>query len=352
MYKLSDFREVLIEQAVCNFHCKYCHSGFSDGSNCHTFKTKFDKEWWEKNVELVPVEHIAIWGGEPFANFKVVSEIVEYLKPYVGTFTMICNGSLFDIEKAKWCIENNVRVHFSHDFSDQAIRGKDFLKDEKFWEACRYMKENHKPLFGQPEWKISLQRVVHGSMSGFEADVKYLEQLPKEFDYVFSTAIQRGENMPDEFCWTADNLIPYYKSLMQYVIDKKPLAKYFYSNLIKRHFRRYFDIPARFTCAPLNHIAEGKMHSISASGKLYFCHAQNEFDRGIHVNEDCKTCKWAKGCMGACGVMKQKVPCSEWKKLHEVLYDEIDAFVKKVCPEGTPHVCNSIKKAVGDYLEN
>lgn len=350
MYKLSDFREVLMEQAVCNFHCQYCHSGFGDNSNCHGLRLNFNKEWWEKNVELDYTDHIAIWGGEPFANFNILKDLVDYLNPYVGTFTLICNGSLFDLEKAKWCIENRVRVHFSHDLSDQYIRGKDFLKDDKFWEACEYMQKNHKPLFKQPEWKISLQKVLHAQSSSFEEDLKYIETLPKEYKWNFSFAIQRGNTMPDRFAWKADTLLSYFHDVLEYIENKGPYAKYIFGTFIKRHFRCWLNIPNKYPCGAMNSTSS-HMKSIGVSGVLHFCHANSEFDRGIKFKEECKTCEWSKCCMASCAVMDQKIPCSEWKKLHRGMYNMINSFVNRVCP-GTPNNFRIIRQSVEDYLNN
>lgn len=349
MYKLSDFREILMEQAVCNFHCKYCHSGFGDNSNCHSRLLSFDKDWWDKNVEKDYVEHMGIWGGEPFANFKQLDEIVNYLDPYVGTFTIITNGSLIDIDKIKWCIEHRVRLHFSHDLSDQDIRGKDFLQNDKFWEAMEYMKDNFVPVWRQPEWKISLQKVLHEQTSSFSEDLKYIETLPKGYKYNFSFAIQRGENMPDEYVWNSDKILSYLSEVLDYIYEKGEYAKFIYMTFIKRHFRCYMDIPTKFTCRPMQDLADGKMKSIGLSGNLYFCHANNEFDKGVKIKDKCNSCKWAKACMGACAVMNHKVPCEEWELFYEKWYQKIDEFVNKIAPD-TPRMLRPLQDAVGNYL--
>ena len=117
----------------CNFKCKYCSE---TGANTGNFGISMDtlpkfKENLKGIVEAYPIKTIQFFGGEPMMYYDEMINIARSTKekrPEMK-FTMITNGSLIDMKRAKELMELDFGISISHDGPYQEIqRDKDFLK--------------------------------------------------------------------------------------------------------------------------------------------------------------------------------------------------------------------------------
>ncbi len=111
MQKKSVRTITLIITENCNLSCRYCYEHNKSISNMsfETAKSILDKELMtcskEKNESII----IELFGGEPFLNFELIKQIVEYvLKVYKGEihFFATTNGTLVHNDIQKWLVEN------------------------------------------------------------------------------------------------------------------------------------------------------------------------------------------------------------------------------------------------------
>lgn len=119
----NGFRQlILIVTENCNLRCKYClYSGEYENSRNHSFyRMSLDvaKEAVQKYLNSVkeikkikpifsPV--IGFYGGEPLLNFKLIKQIVQYVKEiYTGEvyFNITSNATLLDEEKIDFLVKN------------------------------------------------------------------------------------------------------------------------------------------------------------------------------------------------------------------------------------------------------
>lgn len=334
--KLSQIHEFCIENCRCNFHCVYCHSGYTNGENNHTSKPYFNRQWFDENLDMsTPVNKLRFWGGEPFANWDVYKEVIEYFYGHYTSSSFICNGSLFEKEKAKWLAEHNVRVHFSHDFASQSLRGIDFLKTDGFKQAAETMRE----VFAKKnkKYRLSLRKVYHNESKTFNDDIVYLEDVAKtifpDWDFRISIAFGRGFDIGSKYVWKSENLLKYVEDCVSYYEENGLLAMSLIPNLLSRAFAVY-DIVKGYkkprnlcpaTTCYNNHIP----YAISSTGHLSYCHCYSEYPRSTTIRETCANCKRRLYCMGACVVTDNTAQCSEWAKLYDGLYEIACKFVEK-----------------------
>ncbi len=122
----------LFTGGACNMGCAYCiqegMKGHADtakpdaGKVCDALAWLFRKSGREK-FEL------NFMGGEPLLHWPLLTQVMERLESMIpgAEFSIITNGTLFDGEKARFCIGHDVFVSLSHDGPGQALRGKDPL---------------------------------------------------------------------------------------------------------------------------------------------------------------------------------------------------------------------------------
>lgn len=132
---------VLNVSDVCNMNCKYCYLGGGEDSNsfmsfdeAKTIVDAYFKYVFEKYADSINIKSdlwITIAGGaEPMCNYKVVKDIVEYIKTFRDerisndqiNLCLVTNG-FFDSEKALYVSENFDRVQLSFD-GPQMIQDK------------------------------------------------------------------------------------------------------------------------------------------------------------------------------------------------------------------------------------
>lgn len=150
----KEFGELRIQLGLgCNFHCKYCIGTHGEEHVRHEQLVSMPPKLTAKNFVQILVDNdikpqrIVFWGGEPLVYWKTIIELVPLLKEKIKSiksFGTITNGSLLTLDKAKFLVENNIAVTFSHDgWSFNAYRDdNDPLDNPKVLEAVRYYFDN------------------------------------------------------------------------------------------------------------------------------------------------------------------------------------------------------------------
>lgn len=132
----------------CNYSCKYCHSKEHSIINIEPEKIPL-KEFIERLTKLnLNPKKITIWGGEPLVYIKTWKKLQPYLNklyPNAKFFT-ITNGSLINLDIAKWLVKNNIYIVISHDGPTFKLyrNDKDPLDDPKIIEGIQYYIDNIK----------------------------------------------------------------------------------------------------------------------------------------------------------------------------------------------------------------
>lgn len=107
----------------CNFHCKYCYETTKSNTNHTTiaikedYQTKATKLVQRVSKVLNNLKQVTFWGGEPLVYLKLIKHLIPQFKNAYHDiqFCTITNGSLLNIDTAKYLIDNKVHVTISHD---------------------------------------------------------------------------------------------------------------------------------------------------------------------------------------------------------------------------------------------
>ena len=138
---------------ACNYNCEYC---LQKRDNTETLGgvpgdvtplVSGFSQWLSKTDGRGIVFEIR--GGEPLVYWKTLKPLIEQTRTlYPAAMLLITtNGSLLDMEKARWLIKHRVVVHVSHDGPGQAVRGKDPLKEPASRKAILHLLQEHKDSF-------------------------------------------------------------------------------------------------------------------------------------------------------------------------------------------------------------
>lgn len=132
----------------CNYSCKYCYSKIQSVINIEQEKIPLE-EFIERLTKLnLNPKKVTIWGGEPLVYIKTWKKLQPYLnKLYPNTkFFTITNGSLINLDIAKWFVENNIKIIISHDGPSFKVyrNEKDPLDNPKVIEGLQYYIDNIK----------------------------------------------------------------------------------------------------------------------------------------------------------------------------------------------------------------
>lgn len=132
----------------CNYSCKYCYSKIQSVIYIEQEKISLE-EFIERLTKLnLNPKKISIWGGEPLVYIKTWKKLQPYLNklyPNAKFFT-ITNGSLINLDIAKWFVENNIKIIISHDGPSFKVyrNEKDPLDNPKVIEGLQYYIDNIK----------------------------------------------------------------------------------------------------------------------------------------------------------------------------------------------------------------
>lgn len=118
---------------ACNFNCKYCSEGESNSGNFGVTQETLPlfKKNLKETLRKYPIKTLQFFGGEPMMYYDEMLDIARCTKEMAPEvkFTMITNGSLITMERAKELLELDFGISVSHDGPYQEIqRDRDFLK--------------------------------------------------------------------------------------------------------------------------------------------------------------------------------------------------------------------------------
>lgn len=136
----------------CNLGCPYCfQKQYRDGV-VHQVP-EFTEEEIQDAADAIndnpQYQFIDYWGGEPLMYLDVVKRIEKLVfRTDKRLRRILTNGILLDLDTAKWLMENNFELVFSHDAQAQHRRGKEVFDDPKVVEAVTWLINNHKDRFG------------------------------------------------------------------------------------------------------------------------------------------------------------------------------------------------------------
>ena len=96
---------------ICNLRCRHCYN--ESDSRCTTTMSIDDYKHVVDCLDQLGVKRVQIIGGEPFAEKKLLKEMLEYT---IGKFEFIeifTNGTLIDGEWFDFLAKNNIRIALS-----------------------------------------------------------------------------------------------------------------------------------------------------------------------------------------------------------------------------------------------
>lgn len=110
----------------CNYTCTYCSQGgqkeeATSSSDAIGFIAGLDA--WLKEAP----DKIEFWGGEPMLYWKKLEILIPALREKFqdAHFSIVTNGSLLDLRKARFLYRHGFSMAISHDGPGQSLRGED-----------------------------------------------------------------------------------------------------------------------------------------------------------------------------------------------------------------------------------
>lgn len=235
---MGNFKQItLIITETCNLNCTYCYEKHKENSymTFETARTIIDKEC----EGMLDDDYIQIefFGGEPFLNFKLIKEVVEYVnvkyQKRVG-YNTTTNGTLLTDEMKRWLKEHsdNFYAALSLDGTKSMHNANRIFKDEKTGSYdcidIDFFLETYKPakvkMTISPNILMSMtEGIVELLEKGFEVDATlalgtvdwsernnvktFIEQLQLIIDYYNvhpEYEIVRMLRVPVEAIWSED----------------------------------------------------------------------------------------------------------------------------------------------------
>lgn len=339
----------------CNYKCKYCLQ------NEHRDDIKFIPEEFLnilKNSDLDfqnTIENIRIWGGEPLVYWKRFTKLIKLLREdlqYKGDIYTVSNGSLFNLEKANYCIKNNIHIGFSHDGSAQTILRDefDFLDDLNINYAVKYMMK---------------KRFSHilTTLGPYNYDIKntieFLEKkLYKGFPIKLSTVLKADSRCKEILNEYGKNGLEILKNNLLWGLSLKPEDPYYsyfidirrLRNTVIRHI--IYKLPYATFKARCPAYFSAERLSIDTEGRLLTCYADNPLNgmnngnikdistcgwnlKSIHDREICKHCPYVMACMGGCPLLNEedhKIRCQSMMPYNQALFESAfkEVFGKEI----------------------
>lgn len=191
----NGFKQLIIELTdKCNLRCKYCiysdhyeHTR-SHGNTMMTFDTaKKAVDYYFENFKAVyrrnPLKKpiITFYGGEPLVNYKLLKEIVLYIKEnynkYDVSYNITVNGTLFRKEIQDFLVENKFSILVSLDgYKDNHNRNRVDINSEptfdRIIENINIFKANH------GEYQLAI-----ASCFDYKTDISKMKEFFDKFDY-------------------------------------------------------------------------------------------------------------------------------------------------------------------------
>lgn len=338
----------------CNYKCKYCLQ------NEHRDDIKFIPEEFlnilkNSNLNFSSIEHIRIWGGEPFVYWKRFKKLIKLLREdlkYIKEIYTVSNGSLFNLEKANYCIKNNIHIAFSHDGPAQiTLRDPvDYLDDLNIRSSIKYLMQK----------KLAhIILVLSPYNYDIKETIKFLEKkLYVGFPIKLSTVFKADSRSKDILKDYGENGLEILKNNLLWGLSLKPNDPYYsyfvdirrLRNTVIRHIiykLPYASFKAR--CPAYNSV---ERLSIDTEGRLLTCYADNPLNglnhgnikdistcgwnlKSIHDREICKHCPYVMACMGGCPLLDEedhKIRCQSMMPYNQALFESAfkEVFGKEI----------------------
>lgn len=338
----------------CNYKCKYCLQ------NEHRDDIKFIPEEFlnilkNSNLDFNSIENIRIWGGEPLVYWKRFKKLIKLLREdlqYTKQIHTVSNGSLFNLEKANYCIDNNINIAFSHDGPAQTILRDpiDYLDDLNIKSSIKYLMQK----------KLAhIILVLSPYNYNIKETIKFLEKkLYVGFPIKLSTVFKADSKSKDILKDYGENGLETLKNNLLWGLNLKPNDPYYsyfvdarrLRNTVVRHIiykLPYASFKAR--CPSYNSI---ERLSIDTEGRLLTCYADNPLNglnhgnikdistcgwnlKSIHDREICKHCPYIMACMGGCPLLDEedhKIRCQSMMPYNQALFESAfkEVFGKEI----------------------
>lgn len=338
----------------CNYKCKYCLQ------NEHRDDIKFIPEEFlnilkNSNLDFNSIENIRIWGGEPLVYWKRFKKLIKLLREdlqYTKQIHTVSNGSLFNLEKANYCIDNNINIAFSHDGPAQTILRDpiDYLDDLNIKSSIKYLMQK----------KLAhIILVLSPYNYNIKETIKFLEKkLYVGFPIKLSTVFKADSKSKDILKDYGENGLETLKNNLLWGLNLKPNDPYYsyfvdarrLRNTVVRHIiykLPYASFKAR--CPSYNSI---ERLSIDTEGRLLTCYADNPLNglnhgnikdistcgwnlKSIHDREICKHCPYVMACMGGCPLLDEedhKIRCQSMMPYNQALFESAfkEVFDKEI----------------------
>lgn len=338
----------------CNYKCKYCLQ------NEHRDDIKFIPEEFlnilkNSDLNFNSIENIRIWGGEPLVYWKRFKKLIKLLREdlqYTKQIHTVSNGSLFNLEKANYCIDNNINIAFSHDGPAQTILRDpiDYLDDLNIKSSIKYLMQKR---------LAHIILVLNPYNYDIKETIKFLEKkLYVGFPIKLSTVFKADSKSKDILKDYGENGLETLKNNLLWGLNLKPNDPY-YSYFVD--LRRIKDTTIRHIiyklpyasfkarCPSYNSI---ERLSIDTEGRLLTCYADNPLNglnhgnikdistcgwnlKSIHDREICKHCPYVMACMGGCPLLDEedhKIRCQSMMPYNQALFESAfkEVFGKEI----------------------
>lgn len=313
----------------CNFHCKYCLEHIVEDKKRKVIAVHEDLDAKaEKLVDRVVknfpnVKTIAFWGGEPLVYIKLMRKIVECLKKRfdkLPRLSVITNGSLLNLNTAKWLYENKISVTVSHDGpSFNAYRDDtDPLDDPKSLEGIKFIfqKGRDDPEYSRPSFNI----VVTPENCNLQEIIPFFERKLGFVPYINFESIARLDKETTSFItpFNADST----KLLLNNIVAfaSTPSNEHDYGCLrddvtfILKRLLSGVELPNTFCM-----IKHYNFAAIDTDGKVLVCHGNSNSYTELenidkvkfpqtyswHSRPSCIQCPFLVGCLGGCPLVDE-----------------------------------------------
>ena len=338
----------------CNYKCKYCLQ------NEHRDDIKFIPEEFlnilkNSDLNFNSIENIRIWGGEPLVYWKRFKKLIKLLRKdiqYTKSINTVSNGSLFNLEKANYCIDNNIHIAFSHDGPAQTILRDpiDYLDNLNIRSSIKYLMQ---------KGLAHIILVLNPYNYDIKETIKFLEKkLYIGFPIKLSTVFKADSRSKDILKDYGKNGLETLKNNLLWGLNLKPNDPYYSYFVDLRRIRDttirhiiyklpYASFKAR--CPSYNSI---ERLSIDTEGRLLTCYADNPLNglnhgnikdistcgwnlKSIHDREICKHCPYIMSCMGGCPLLNEedhKIRCQSMMPYNQALFESAfkEVFGKEI----------------------
>ncbi len=331
----------------CNMRCKYCvYSGTYYYERTHSERNMsfniarkaLDFFFAHNKDSKEPV--VTFYGGEPFLNFKLIKDCVNYVKKIAGhrnvTFTITTNGTLLTNQIIDFLSENKIELAVSLDGSRDIHNRYRVFPDNKgtydiIISNLRKLKERAPDYYNSsvffsvtvapPYNLLAIDKYFNSDelVKGHTQIINFVdEQYTSFFDHFDKKEIESLKK---------ENIRKFREIFKQRIIENVPdeFMKTFFQRdmlLVHKRFKGKLGdkIPLNGCCLP------GKRRLfVSLDGKFYMCEKMDEHisigdcDKGIDIDvvfrllnrysqlslEDCRNC-WALRICDACMVSAKK----------------------------------------------